>query len=92
MKLSQEVMDGLKNNCVRKQMDKWMDGESVRVVEYNDVDKALRLCLRVLKKSVNYRLQGTYTQWRITLTLFHRFSLSECSQLLAEKGMHGLFF
>lgn len=59
MKLSQEVMDGLKNNCVRKQTGKWMDGKSVRDVEYSDVDKALRLCLRVLRKSVKYRLQGT---------------------------------
>lgn len=85
-------MDGLKNNCVRKQMDKWMDGKSIRDVEYKDVNKALRLCPGVLGKSVNYRLQRRYTQGRITLTLFHSFPLAVCSQLMPEKGMDGLFF
>lgn len=61
-------MEGLKNNCVRKQMDKWMDGKSIRDVEYKYVNKALRLCLGVLGKSVNYRLQGRYSQGGITLS------------------------
>lgn len=65
---SREVMEGLKNNCVRKQMDKWMDRKSIRDVEYKYVNKALRLCLGVLGKSVNYRLQGRYTQGGITLS------------------------
>lgn len=63
-----------------------MDGKSIRNVEYKDVDKALRLCLGVLRKS-----ELEEGRPRTTLTPFHGLSLGICSQLLPEKGMHGAF-
>lgn len=46
-------MDSLNYNCVRKPSDKWMEEKLIGAVEYKHVDKAWRLCLGVLGKSVS---------------------------------------